>query len=102
MSPVDYRSIRLDKTQARKLVFEILNRFSFNVRFSGHALKELAADNLKTGDALNVLKSTDARIYKQPDLKDGSWRYTVETNQIGVVVAFGSETHMTIVTAWRK
>jgi arginine/ornithine N-succinyltransferase beta subunit len=102
MSTFDYRSTRLDKTQARKLVTEIMSRYPSNVRFSKHARKELAKDDLTTVDALNVLKSSSAHIKNMPDFKDGSWRYTVETNLIGICVAFDTQTSLAVVSGWRK
>ena len=99
---IDYKSSRLDKTQARKLVTEILNRYPANIRFSKHAREELKKDNLTTDDALNVLKSPDGRIVKEPDFKNASYRYTVETSRIGICVAFDSDTLLVVVTGWRK
>ena len=29
------------------------------------------------------------------------WRYRVQTNRIAVIVAFDSETELTVVTVWR-
>lgn len=102
MADVDYTSTKLDRNHARKLVLEILNRYPNSIRFSKHALDELKKDGLKTGDALNVLKSSDARIYKEPDSRNGSWRYTVETNNIGICIAFDSATQLAVVSGWRK
>lgn len=99
---IDYRTRRLDKTQARKLVLKILNRTPEKVRFSWHALKELTNDNLTTGDALNVLKSADARIIHEPDFENGSYRYRIGTRKIVIVVAFDSPESFVVVTGWRK
>ncbi len=71
-------------------------------RFSSHAKEELDNDDLNQVDAINVILSADARALKEPELKDGSYRYCIETQRIAVVVAFSSEDAMTVVTAWRK
>src|SRR5512137_1116158 len=102
MSPNDYKSDRMDLTEARKTVTVILTSHPGGVRFSGHAITELAHDGLTTDDALNVLKSPCGRIVKQPDFKNGSWRYVVETSKVAVCVAFDSATALAVVTAWRK
>jgi hypothetical protein len=70
-----------------------------DVASSKHASDELHADHMTTGDCLNVMR---CGAVKQPaDLEHGSWRYRIETNLMTVVVAFRSETEVTIVTAWR-
>ena len=102
ISTKDYRQKRLDKTQARKLVTEITNRFPTNIRYSAHALEELKKDNLTTSDVLNIIKSADAKIIKEPDFEKGSYRYRLETQRIVVVVSFDSPTSFVVITAWRK
>lgn len=98
----DYRQKRLDKTQARKLVTEITNRFPANIRYSKHALEELKKDDLTVADVLNIIKSSDARIINEPDFEKGSYRYRLETKRIVVVVSFDSSTSFAVITAWRK
>jgi hypothetical protein len=102
MSPIDYRSTKLSKPEARKLITEIATRFPYNVRFSGHALREMAADAMTIGDARNLMKSSDSRIVEEGELKDGSWRYRLKTNRMVLVIAFVSETALNVVTAWRR
>lgn len=67
--------------------------------FSNHALRELANDDMTTADCMNVLRGG---IVEQPEWERGSWRYRVRTNRMCVVVAFRSERHLVVVTAWRK
>lgn len=101
-STIDYRSRRLDKNHARKLVSEILTRYPQNVRFGGHARKELLADRLTTQDALNVLKSPASKITREPEMRNGSYRYCLETSKIAVVVSFDTGQSLAVVTAWRQ
>lgn len=98
----DIRSKRLDKTQARKLVTEIVNKHPTNIRFTRHALEELRNDNLIISDVLNVIKSSDAKVIDEPEFINGSYRYRLATNRIGVVIAFDSPISCVVVTAWRK
>jgi hypothetical protein len=86
----------LDPTRARHLIRNIIA--AGEVRFSGHALKEMAKDDLTTVDCTNVLRGG---VVEPPEWEHGTWRYRVRTNRIYVVVAFRSETQLVVVTAWR-
>ena len=81
---------------ARKLIRQILQ--TGTVSFSTHALKEMAKDNLTTIDCTNVLRGG---VVEPPEFREGTWRYRVRTASIYVVVAFRSDTHLVVVTAWR-
>ena len=81
---------------ARKLVQQILK--TGTVSFSKHAFDEMAKDQLTTVDCTNVLRGG---VVEPPELRDGTWRYHVRTARICVVVAFRSEAHLVVVTAWR-
>lgn len=103
MSNIDYKTSKLDKTQARKQIAEVIAKFPGNIHFSRHAREELENDDLTTGDVWNVLKSSDSRIVDEGECCKGSYRYRLETTFIMVVVAF----HVTgdginIVTVWDK
>lgn len=102
MSFDDIRTTKLNRIQARKLVTEIIHKFPANIRFSKHALEELCKDKLTTSDALNVIKSPDAKIISEGELEKGSYRYRLETNRILVVISFDTPTSFVVVTAWRK
>lgn len=102
MSNNDYRSKRLDKTQARKLIAKIVNQNPSGVRYSKHAFTEMKDDNLTVNDILNVIKSPDAKILEDAELEKGSYRYRLQTEKIMVVIAFDSPTSFVVVTAWRK
>lgn len=67
--------------------------------FTKHAQEEMAKDNLTEIDVRNTLRGGTAR---PGELVSGTWRYRVETARMAAVVAFRSETHAVVVTAWRK
>jgi len=82
--------------EAKRLMGRILE--AGDVRFSQHALDEMAADALDTVDGTNVLRGG---VVDPPEWENGSWRYHVRTNRMCVVVAFRSPTTLVVVTAWR-
>ena len=86
----------LHPTQARQLIRTILN--AGTVRFSGHALEEMAKDQLTTVDCTNVLRGG---VVEPAEWDAGTWRYRVRAARIYVVVAFRSETQLVVITAWR-
>lgn len=81
--------------EARKLIRDILTNGV--VSLSDHACGEMSKDDLTMVDCTNALR---CGVVEAPELIKGSWRYRVRTNRIVVVVAFRSETHLRIVTAW--
>ena len=86
----------LDPAKAKQLVRTILQ--SGTVSYSKHACEEMVKDGLQTVDCVNVLRGG---VIDFPELVNGTWRYRVRTNRMVVVIAFGSESHVRIVTAWR-
>ncbi len=103
MSTFDYKTKRLDRNEARKLITKIMNHMPHKVFFSRHALEELKKDGLTTLDAINILKSPGARIYTDGEFEKGSYRYRLETTNMMVVVAFLElGDGMIIITAWDK
>jgi len=82
MSHSDLKSHKMNRQEARKLVNVIMAGKHQSVVFTKHAREELLKDNLTTVDAINVLKSPDAKIC--------------------LVVAFESAKTLIVVTAWRK
>lgn len=86
----------LDPPAARALIRSILADGS--VRFSRHALAEMAKDGLSELDATNVLRGG---AVDPAEFENGSWRYRVRTHRIAVVIAFRSESSLVVVTAWR-
>lgn len=103
MSPIDFKSTKLSRNEARKLVSKIMTLYSGNIYFSRHAMQELSYDDLSTVDTLNLLKSSDSRIHDEGELINGSFRYRLETSNILLVVAFQEDGKgLTVITAWDK
>jgi len=86
----------LGNQEAQKLVREILK--SGTVFFTPHGQKAMADDGLTTVDVENVLR---AGWVEMSEYQNREWRYRVRTNRIAVIVAFDSETELTVVTVWR-
>ena len=86
-----------DPPEVRKRVRSILE--SGLVSPSSHALEEMEKDNLTIVDCVNVLRGGWA---EPGEWESGTWRYRVRTARICVVIAFRSETKLSIVTAWRE
>jgi uncharacterized protein DUF4258 len=86
----------LNPARAKPLIRRILD--AHEVRFSKHALEEMARDELTTVDCTNGLRGG---VVEPPEFERGTWRYRVRTNRLYVVVAFRSETQLVVVTAWR-
>ncbi len=103
MSPTDYKDQRLSRNEARKQISKIMSQYPENVRFSRHAIKELENDELTPTDALNVLKSPDAKINQDGEWENGNYRYRLETSHLLIVVGFWNDgTGLSVVTAWDK
>lgn len=103
MSTFDYKTRRLGRNEARKLITKIMSQHSGKVFFSRHALEELKKDGLTTLDAINVLKSPGARIYTEGEFERGSYRYRLETTNMMIVVSFLElGDGIIVVTAWDK
>ena len=105
MKDIDFKSIidvtsKLNKGQARKVLSEIFNSDPNLVSFSKHARNQMKARGLSTVDIINVLKV--GKIFSNPELENGSWRYKLETKKITVVIAFRKPNHLVVVTAWRN
>jgi Domain of unknown function (DUF4258) len=82
--------------EAKRLIGRILE--AGDVRFSQHALDEMAKDALDTVDCTNVLRGG---VVEPGEWENRSWRYHVRTARMCVVVAFRSTTALVVVTAWR-
>ena len=103
MSPSNYKEEKLSRNEARKLIAKVMASNPYKVRFTGHSLEEMAKDDLKTTDVLNILKSVDSRIHEEGELYSGSYRYRLHTRFICVVVGFNIiGTELVVVTAWDK
>jgi hypothetical protein len=98
----DYKSHKLQKEEARKLLGRMIREDGINVLFSKHAREELKKDGLGIDDAIDVLASTEARILKDAEFENGTYRYRVETSSVCLVIVFNSVTELIVITAWRK
>ena len=98
----DYRSHKLQKEEARKLLGRIIREYPDNVLFSRHAVEELAKDNLTVVYANNILRSTDAQILVEGEFEKGSYRYRLETTDVCLIIVFNSDQELVVITAWRK
>lgn len=87
-----------DRNEARRYLSSILTD-GFTI-FSRHANGQIKERGLTALDVTNVLRN--GKIFSDPELEHGSWRYKVETDHMCAVVAFRSETKVVVVTAWRK
>jgi hypothetical protein len=77
----------LSAPEVKKLLRDILA--SGEVRFTSHALAEMAKDGVSTQDV------------EPGEQVNATWRYRVRAGATFVVVAFRSETAAVVVTAWR-
>lgn len=76
---------RLDRTQARKLLSEILNKGGEKkILFTEHCRQELRNDNMTFFDVFNVL--TAGQIYMDAELINETYRYRIETGKMLVVI----------------
>lgn len=82
--------------EARALLRDILE--SGCVLSSKHFKREAQKDGLLLVDAENVLRGG---VVREPECENGSWRYSVETRNIRVVIAFPSEEEVLLVTIMR-
>lgn len=87
----------LAPSEAKHLILAIIEHGA--IKFSPHARREMAEDDLTDQDALNVLRGG---VVEPAEQHNGTWRYRVRTSRMYFVVAFPNETTAAIVTAWRK
>lgn len=86
----------LPSSSVKRLLVKILS--TGLLAFTKHAQEEIAKDNLTEVDIRNTLRAGTAR---PGELECGTYRYRVMTTRIAAVVAFRSDTHAVVVTAWR-
>jgi hypothetical protein len=86
----------LSPPEVRKLLLRILA--TGEVRFTSHALAEMAKDGVTTQDVEAVLRGG---VVEPGELEKGTWRYRLRAGGVYVVVTFRSETMAVVVTAWR-
>ncbi|MEY4515560.1 MAG: hypothetical protein RLZZ450_7682 [Pseudomonadota bacterium] len=86
----------LSSPAVKKLIRAILS--DGTVGFTKHAREEMAKDKLVEIDVVNVLRGG---VVEPGEWENGSWRYRVRTARMVAVIAFRSESALTVVTAWR-
>lgn len=104
MSPQNYKTTRVSRDEARKLVARILQEYPASIFWTAHCMDRLIDRELSTDDVFNVLNSPHARVLIEGELSaKGVYSYRVETNKMFVVVSFSSDaSKMSIVTVARK
>lgn len=101
MSPSDFKTQKMNRNEARKLISELAK--SQRVHILKHAFERMEERNVSTQDALNVLESPSSIIEKDGELEKGSYRYRLSTRKIILVVSFKSDGSLVyILTVMRK
>jgi len=89
----------LSAVRARQLARKSLEEGS--TRFSRHARDRMDEHGMSELDVTNTIRGGHVREERGMTFENGSWRYTIETMRMAVVVAFASEKALVIVTVWR-
>jgi Domain of unknown function (DUF4258) len=84
-------------SRVKELVVELLR--GGTLAFTKHALEEMQIDDLKHVDVRNALR---AGVVSPGELEHGTYRYRISTFRIAAVIAFRSESHAVVITAWRR
>ena len=87
----------LSDAEARKIIHLCLGEGGTLV-FRGHALEEMAKDDLTEVDVKRVLRGG---VVSYDSCRLGTHRYKSETKAVCVVVAFDAATRTVVVTAWK-
>jgi hypothetical protein len=90
----------LSAPDAKALIRKLLD--TGRVRFSGHALQEMAHDPLGPISKVDVVNVLRGGVVDPGELRNGTWRYPVRTARLWVVVAFRGPSIVVIVTSWRN
>lgn len=104
MSPTSYRTVKLDKTQAKNQAVQIARKAG-NVILTRHAEERMLEREIIVLDILNVLKSSAMRVTREAEWnhKSHSYSYSCETNKFRIVVSFSDDGNSLIIcTAIRK
>lgn len=104
MSTTNYKTKRVSREEARKLIAKILQDYPASTLWSAHCSQRMNERDLTTLDVFNVLNSPHARVMNEGEPnKYGVYGYRMETNRMFVVVSFSScGTKINVVTAARK
>jgi hypothetical protein len=90
----------LSTHEAKALMRRILA--TSEVRFSDHALEQMAGDEFGPVSKVDVINVIRGGIVDDVSLRDRTWRYRVRTARICVVVAFRGASALAVVTVWRN
>lgn len=96
---IDLKS-RLNRTQARKKLTELLAANPNCFSYGNHFRKRLLERRMSLGDILNVLHG--GWILMEGEFENGEWRYRVETERMAVVITFLDNVHIRLITCWRR
>jgi hypothetical protein len=86
----------LSPPDAKRLILKALA--TGDVRFTTHALEEMAKDGIAQHEAITVLRGG---VVEPGEFINTTWRYRVRARRAVVVTAFRSESTAVVVTAWR-
>lgn len=87
----------LTPPEAKRIILRALA--AGNVRFTTHALDEMAKDEITQHEALAILRSG---VVEPAELVKMTWRHRVRTRDAVVIAAFRSESSTVVVTAWKN
>lgn len=104
MSSLNYKTTRISRDEARKLIAKILQEYPASVIWTKHGQERLLERGLTNDDIYNILVSPHARILDEGEVNDrGIYSYRLQTNKFLVVVSFSSDgRQLSVVTAFRK
>lgn len=88
----------LSAVEARKLVRHILTSGTYG--FTRHAKERMAERRMSQVDCVNVLRGGLVNE-ALTSFENGTWRYSIQTTSMAVVVAFRTEEQLVVVTAMR-
>jgi hypothetical protein len=73
-----------------------------DVRWSDHALKQMAEDEFGPVSKVDVTNVIRGGVVDRANFDKKTWRYRVGTARISVVVAFRGTSALAVVTVWRN
>ena len=89
----------LSAVDARQLARRILEEGA--LRLSRHAQDRMEEYGMSELDVTNTIRGGHVKAGRGITFENGSWRYTIETQRMAVVVAFRGEDALSVVTCWR-
>lgn len=85
MPTKDYKSTKLNKEEARKLIIKLAG--DGKVLLSNHARERMVKREVIVNDVMNVLLSQSMRVL-EGEFENGSYRYRCTTKNFVVVIGF--------------